>query len=554
MIHTIELKFGAAPGQARIKLEVAPVTVFVGPNNAGKSKVLQEMHKLGTCGRPSQNDVILDRITFLELPPTQIPEITENLSQRPRQNEHLRPGHVIVGNHRQRHQVQDSDFRACLRNPNRRKTDFCRLCLSFYMLMLDGKSRIALVKERDATDLQQPPQNVLDILFRDEEKRERVRSIAHDAFGDFFVIDPTKPGKFRIRYSQIPPKSSFMEQSLCSDAVRFHGDALDIDEMSDGVKAFTGIISQIIAGDPSVILIDEPEAFLHPALAFKLGKEIAVSASSTNKRVFVSTHSANFVMGCIQSGVPTNIIRLTYQRGVATARTLLQDELLRLMRHPLLRSTGVIEGLFYESVVVTESDADRAFYQEVNERLVRSGRGIQNCLFLNAQNWQTIQQIIRPLRKHGIPAACIVDVDVIKVGGKPWRDFLRSGFVPEVSLSGFGQTRSEISKKFADTGRDMKRDGGIEVLCDTDREAANNLFDQLADYGLFVVKRGELETWLPELEAGGHGSPWLIEMFDRMGEDPEHPGYVTPGTGDVWAFLDEIANWLRNPGRKGIPP
>jgi hypothetical protein len=92
---------------------------------------------------------------------------------------------------------------------------------------------------------------------------------------------------------------------------------------------------------------------------------------------------------------------------------------LELMRNPLLRSTGVLNGLFYEHVIVTESDADRAFYQEINERLLRFRPewGVPNCLFLNSQGKHTLQTIMRPLRKLGIPAAGIVDVDVLKDTG-----------------------------------------------------------------------------------------------------------------------------------------
>jgi hypothetical protein len=167
---------------------------------------------------------------------------------------------------------------------------------------------------------------------------------------------------------------------------------------SDGVKAFTGIIAEVIAGDPRVLLIDEPEAFLHPALSYKLGFELSRATAGAGKRVFVSTHNPQFVMGCIQAGVPLNIVRLTYRQGVATARVLPSDDIVRLMRNPLLRSTGVLGALFYEFVVVTESDADRAFYQEINERLLRLGgtNGIPNCLFLNAQNKQTVHHIIVP--------------------------------------------------------------------------------------------------------------------------------------------------------------
>src|SRR5690606_10718886 len=155
--------------------------------------------------------------------------------------------------------------------------------------------------------------------------------------------------------------------------------------------------------------------FLHPALAHKLGKELASSLVGTNKRLFVATHSAQFLMGCIQSGVPIHVVRLTYNFAPPTARLLAQDRMLDLMRQPLLRSTGVLNGLFFETVVVAEADADRAFYQEINERLVAAGdpRGMANALFVNAQNKQTVWDIVRPLRELGIPTVGVVDVDVL---------------------------------------------------------------------------------------------------------------------------------------------
>lgn len=555
MIEAIKLKFGSAPGQAPVQLDVAPVTVFVGPNNAGKSKVLREINHRCTSGITHPSDVILDEVTYSELLEADIPQITRRLTLSPHKNENVNPGQIIIGRHHLRQHVNEGGFDRALRNPNTQTQNFCRWFLAFHTLMLDGESRITSVNEQQATDLQEEPQNFLGILFSDDDKRTEVRRITHEAFGDYFVVDPTNLGKLRIRYSRTAPIDHRLERGTHQEAVDFHGEALSIDEAGDGVKAFTGIITQIIAGDPSVILIDEPEAFLHPALSFKLGKEVAVSAHSLNKRLFVSTHSANFVMGCIQSGVPTNIVRLTYQHGVPTARTLPKDRLLKLMRNPLLRSTGVLEGLFYESVIVTESDSDRAFYQEINERLLRAdlGRGIPNCLFLNAQNKQTIHHIVKPLRELGIPAVGIVDVDILKDGGKSWIDFLKGGFIPEVSHNGLGQIRAAIDQKCGASGKDMKHDGGVEILDEADKEAAKNLFQQLGEYGLFVVHRGELESWLEELGANGHGPSWLIDIFEKMGEDSDDADYVKPEEGDVWAFIEEIGHWLKSPDRKGIP-
>ena len=337
--------------------------------------------------------------------------------------------------------------------------------------------------------------------------------------------------------------------------MQFHASAQLIDQASDGVKAFTGIIMEVIAGDPRVILIDEPEAFLHPSLASKLGYEVSRAALSADKRVFFATHSPTFVMGCIQSGAPVNIVRLTYRDGVATARVLPSSELLELMRNPLLRSTGVLSGLFYEFVVVTESDADRAFYQEVNERLLRFNPewGIPNCLFINAQNKQTVQTIIRPLRQLGIPAAGVVDVDVLKDGGSNWTNLLSSANIPAIAHGSLATMRSAVKQAMDNTGRNMKRDGGIAILQQQDQEAAMNLLNQLGEYGIFVVPGGELESWLRHLAASGHGPAWLIDVFEKMGEDPDSQVFLKPSSDDVWAFMQKIKAWLIDSNRKGIP-
>jgi hypothetical protein len=99
----------------------------------------------------------------------------------------------------------------------------------------------------------------------------------------------------------------------------------------------------------------------------------------------------------------------------------------------------------------------------------------------------------------------------------------------------------------------MKRDGGINLLAGQDKEAAENLLGQLAEYGAFVVHGGELESWLKPLGATGHSPGWLISIFEKMGDDPSTPGYVGPGNGDVWAFIGAIKAWISNPLRKGIP-
>ena len=446
MIASFHLKFGRGPGVLPEPIAATPVTVFVGPNNAGKSKVLAEIEQFCRTGQKNAAAVILEDLNFNGLTPEKARDAIVNLKQVPNQGELVQVDHIVIGSRYGRQQVSLEALTQLVQNPTANLHAFCQWFLTHNTLMLDGRNRINLVNQQTAGDLQVAPESSFQVLFRDDAKRREVRRIVAEAFGMHLVIDPTNLGHLRIRLSQREPVHDVEERGIHAEAVRFHGNALLIDRASDGVKAFSGIVTELMAGDPRVLLIDEPEAFLHPSLASKLGHEVARAALSADKRVFASTHSPTFVMGCIQSGAPLNIVRLTYRDGVATARLLPSNELLELMRNPLLRSTGVLSGLFYEFVVVTESDADRAFYQEINERLLRFKPewGIPNCLFINAQNKQTVHTIIRPLRKLGIPAAGVVDVDALKDGGTTWTNLLSGANIPPIAHSALATLRASL--------------------------------------------------------------------------------------------------------------
>jgi ABC-type cobalamin/Fe3+-siderophores transport system ATPase subunit len=555
VIKSFELKFGSSPKANAEQIYASPVTVFVGPNNSGKSRILREIERSCRSGSIDATSLLLSKLEFAGLDEEKASSAINRLRQAPNPGETLNVDHVILASRHGRQQVPLHQLTEYVCSPTNNLHAFCSWFLNHCTLMLDGRSRINLVNPQGGGDLQRTPETSFQALFRDDFRRHEVRRIVLEALARHFVLDPTNLGQLRIRLSDRPPANDLEERGLHDEAVKFHSVAQLIDDASDGVKAFTGIVVEMVAGDPRIILVDEPEAFLHPSLAFKLGKEVARAAKSADKRVFASTHSAHFVMGCIQSGAPVNIVRLTYRDEVATARLLPSDELLELMRHPLLRSTGLLSGLFYEFVVVTESDADRAFYQEINERLLqlKPEWGIPNCLFINAQNKQTIQTLLRPLRKLGIPAAGVVDVDVVKNGGSDWTNLLNSAGVPSLSHGSLAQLRAAVRAAMDATQKDMKRDGGLAILANPDRAAAEDLLGQLAAYGIFVVPGGELESWLKHLDVSKHGPMWLVEIFAKMGEDPNDANYVHPVNDDVWKFLGNVRAWLVDSSRKGIP-
>jgi hypothetical protein len=554
IVNSIHLKSGRSPGSPSQEIPVGAITIFVGPNNSGKSKALSEIEQYITNpGRPPS--VVLSGVDFNGISDPVVAETEfKNMETIPPQGITILPENNFVTSKRGSFQLKKADLIKAIMSPLS-NFDLFSIWLSAHVLMLGGANRINLINEQQAGDFQNPPQTSFQRIFRDDKKRLEFRTIVHNALGFYPVIDPTNPGRLRFKISDRAPSTEIEERGWHTEAIAFHSKAEAIEQSSDGIKAFSGIVLELIAGNPRLLLIDEPEAFLHPALAFKLGNEIGKLALKEEKSVFVSTHSSSFLMGCLQSGSTINIVRLTYTKKIATSRVLPSSKIVELMRNPLLRSSGVISALFYDFVIVTESDADRAFYSEINERLLRFRPewGIQNCLFLNSQGKHTLGTIVKPLRELGIPTACIVDIDVLKDGGSVWTRFLDSANVPKISQAPFGAIRSSIFEAFRSSGKDMRRDGGLSLLPEPEKQAGADLFENMAEYGIFAIYTGELESWLKSLGATGHGPPWLIDIFERMGEDPASASYAKPADGDVWHFMSLIKNWLTNPSRKGIP-
>lgn len=525
----------------------------MGPNNSGKSLVLKEIEQAFTVHPfPAGLHILRD----YEIKWPTLNEVNTYLEKfESFQPSDLAVDQVVIGriNPNGGREVgrYSRDNLLSVAEQKNDKNWWTTQVLRWGVLRLDGRSRFNLTNDQGAGDLLAPPQNVLAHLFQNDKARKKVSAFVQDAFGLFFVVDPTNMGNFRIRLSPIEPPVD--EQSLNMNARAFHQQATHIKETSDGVQAFTGIVTAVLSGEFHTILVDEPEAFLHPPLARKLGKHLGTLATERGGALLASTHSPDFLMGCIQASKDVRVVRLEYNDGKSRGRMVDPVELEKLFQSPLMRSANAISGLFYDGVVVTESDNDRAFYAEIYHRLMSISSDLPSVLFVNAQNKQTIKDIIGPLRRFGVPAAAISDIDIIKDGGKTWTDWLDSAHVPKALHAGYQNQRGTLKSCFESSRRDMKTEGGVACLTGSDRDAADQLFDVLTEYGVFVVRIGELESWLADLNVSGKKTDWTIGMLERLGSDPSNATYIRPSSDDVWAFLRKIAAWIKDSNRKGIP-
>ena len=551
---------GRKPGKSPTEIEPGTVVIFVGPNNSGKSLALREIENW--CFGQDTNRKVVDS---MEIDFPREPEVAEALAREfetlPPPNQSTAPGTFWVGQHTFR---QDEPVRNFSIDVNRLKDATSRKELTVlrqwlsasYTVRLDGRTRFSLADPKPTGDLQYHAQNHLWALFKNDVARERVRKLTEDAFNLHFVIDPIAITTFRIRMSSRPPASKSEEQSLDEAARSFHANAQLINELSDGVQAFVGLVSAVLSLPHKIILVDEPEAFLHPPLARRLGNNLASITRERDASLVVATHSPEFVMGCLEAVGDMSVVRLTYEAGVATARALPSDDISMMTRDPLLRSTGLLRALFHRAAIVTESDTDRAFYDEINRRLDSAHRGIRDSIFLNAQNWQTIHRVVGPLRRIGIPVAAIADLDVLEQGGTNWKNLLASCQIPAAEMDELERKRAYLAGVFSAVGevpnqaRAIKSQG-LNALNTTDRTRAKALLKELSKYGVFLVPGGELESWLSRLGVPGQNAEWLINMFSRIGQTETDHNYLRPEPDDVWEFIDGIADWVNDPQRLG---
>ena len=459
MLSSLKLRFGPSPGEPPLEFAPGAMTVFVGPNNSGKSVALREIERAS-------------------------------------------PDSIIVENTSGDHELTTR---------------------------LDGLNRLTLLSRQPSESLHEPTQ-MLTRLLVNAENRERVRATILDAFGVHFVIDPTSMQTFEPRLSDVAPPHA-VENSLDADAREFFLAAKPIEDFSDGVRAFAGIVTALLATDYRLVLIDEPEAFLHPPLSRKLGEFAAELAREREGNVIAATHSADFLFGAVTSGVPVDIVRLTWDGRVATARLMPSSEIQSITRDPFMRTAGVLDAVFHRGAVVCEADADRAFYDEINARLGAA----QDVLFLNANGKDSLQRIVQPLRKLGIPAVAIAGLELLE---QDLSELLAACNVPASIASELTMLRDQVMKRY-EALMQRPRNAGIAGLTKSAQPAAQELLDQLALYGIFLVPVGELERWLPKVTGKG---AWLQRAFEAM---------PATGDGEVWEFMRRVVAWIHD--RRGMP-
>ena len=299
-----------------------------------------------------------------------------------------------------------------------------------------------------------------------------------------------------------------------------------LDNQGDGLKSYVSIFLSLRAKENDVLIIDEPEAFLHPSLARQVGE--LIGELDSEKQIFVSTHSVEILKGLLSQNKNINVIRITQPRPLQNKIDLVsQKMLLEIIKTPLLRVSRVLEGLFCKKVIITEAEADEIVYQELIEKVFpQSG-----LYFAHGQNKQTLLDIAKMYRHIGVNYEIIVDFDILIIRNE-FNKFLNEMSIDDREKQVYRQYIDKFNSKIKEkkstedkkdnqkvTNSNVYHREGINFL--EDGELKNNIADfieKMAINHLHILKTGELETILVPfgIEYTTNKRNWFVKAMEKI--------------------------------------
>lgn len=353
-------------------------------------------------------------------------------------------------------------------------------------------------------------------LFRDGEREAELSALAESSFGVPLTLDRVN-GNVRLRVGhpagEVPPLNR--PTQAYADAV---GALPELEQQGDGIKSFLGLALTVLAGTYQVLLIDEPEAFLHPAQARSLGRWLGREALARDIQVVLSTHDRDLLLGLIDSddGSVVNVVRITRDATTNHLRHLSAAEVSESWQDPVLRYSNLLQGLFHARAVITESDADCRFYRAVLDQLGHEeGRKAvaDDLLFIPSGGKQRVAAMATALTQLGVETYAVVDFDalrsrdllrgIVTALGADWHEAMNAAYVSVADVANQQALWGQLKNQGLSA---LPAAGGIHV-------AGRQLLDLLRTSRVLVVPVGEMEDLDKTVEL--HGGAWVSEMLSR---------------------------------------
>ena len=535
-IRSINLKNGD-----QIELQPSGVTAIVGANNAGKSTILKETSELLPHG-PAQHSNSKISVASLSIARKGSREdfmawVAKNLKFVTR-NGISGFLHPEVG------LFEPYDIASTWESHGESLGQLAPI-LALYG-NAQGRFNIGgSIEKRELLD--DPPQHPLHYLEDSKSLFQRINQVSRDVFGPALTLD-TLGRTIRLRIGQLGSEMPRLDE--ITPEFRSEMAALrPLDEQGDGMRSLMGQLLPVVTGAYRIILLDEPEAFLHPPQAHALGVELGKLSVENGVQILIATHDRALLTGLLDSQVDVSVVRLARHDGTPTARRLDAQQLRSLWSDPVLKYTNVLDGLFHRLVVVAEAEGDCAYLSAALDCEGRSEGPLprNEVLFVPTGGKDGIPKVCKALTGVGVPTVAAPDLDVLSdqsklrilvesLGGE-WTSDLQQlwkeategirgsrepATVDQVLRAINNALESRKGEKYSaeikeDVEAQMRtsespwsqvKRHGLSMFKGQERTAVNSLLERLDSIGLVLVREGELERLAPDV-AVRKGPGWL---------------------------------------------
>jgi hypothetical protein len=182
----------------------------------------------------------------------------------------------------------------------------------------------------------------------------------------------------------------------------------------------------------------------------------------------------------------------------------------------VLRYSNVLDGLFYNRVVICEAEADCRFYSAVLDGLLEDGevsRRDADALFVSAAGKSGIAVRAKALAMLHVRISVIVDFDFLADDPKQVRavtDALGAQLTQD-DLDNLNLVKQDISDNNLKDA--VKRSGLSALASPRARIAAGALIDRFESVGVFVLRGGSMESFEPM--SFQEKEPWVDEILEN---------------------------------------
>lgn len=504
-----------------IELNKDDVVVIVGPNNSGKSACLRGIRDL-ICVRGSQSKVISGIETQKEGTHDDLLSWLDTFTIKVKQD----ANNPVYQAYQIGFSLKDSKLYW-------ERKDICIDQMGrLFCYLLNADERLSGSKPADNIAIaKEPSRHPIHYLYQNDKLEANLSNQFRKAFGLDLIVHRSAGSVIPLLTGERPVPGEGQDRVSYEYIQKLEG--LDqLQNQGDGMRSFASIVLFTMVGKESILLVDEPEAFLHPPQARLIGKML-VSEKPAGRQLFIATHSGDVLRGVLDANSPrVRVLRIRRTESVNTVKELNSNSIQELWRDPLLRYSNILDGLFHERVVVAEGDSDARFYSAVLDAIWEkksSDRRRPDIMFTHCGGKDRMPMVIRALRAVEVPIRAVADIDLIN-NKHPLQAFVEaSGGNWDEFKQDWNIVKSQVDSKKA------------ELSTSEVKRQINELLDVVNEKTLPTDVRPKIESILKQ------SSPWAI--VKEAGKAYIPPGDATQAFSRLVAALQCLGIWLVEVGQ-----